>query len=123
MAASPKKILIIDDEIDASGYLKEYFQAKGLEAATASDGEGGLKLLASFQPDLVILDMRLGQGISGMEVLRRGKAAKSKARFIIVTGVDDQNVTELARGLGATDYITKPYSLSDLERVVLARLK
>lgn len=118
-----KKILIVDDELEAADYLKEYFHNQGLHVLTASTGEEGLSLLNSERPSLVLLDMRLGKGVSGLEVLRQAKALSTKADIVVVTGVDDQNVAEMAKGLGACDYITKPYSIKDLERVVLSRLK
>ena len=117
------RILIIEDEVVIAKVLKGYFSQHGLEVLTAATGEEGLAVLLSEKPSLVILDMKLGEGLSGMEVLRRAKAAKSEADFIVVTAVDDQNVTDMAKGLGATDYITKPVSTKDLERVVLSRLK
>ena len=117
------RILIIDDEPDVTTTLKEYFQQHHLEVLIASTGEEGLQLLASEQPALVLLDMRLGHGISGMEVLRRGKKAKTDAQIIVITAVDDRNVAEMAKGFGAAGYITKPFAIEELERVVLSRLK
>lgn len=121
--ADKKRILIVDDEIEAADYLKEYFEGQGLEVSTAGTGEQALEVLASFKPSLVLLDMRMGKGLSGLEVIRRAKASKSSAQFVVVTGVDDQNVAKMAIGLGASDYLTKPFRIADLERIVLARLK
>lgn len=120
--ADKKRILIVDDEIEATDYLKEYFQGQGLDVLTAESGEKALELLSSQHPALVLLDMRMG-GFSGLEVIRRAKAAKSQAIFVVITGVDDQNVAKMAIGLGASDYLTKPFRIADLERIVLARLK
>ena len=119
---NPKKILIVDDEQDVTSALKDYFQAQGLDVLTASSGEKGLELLNSEKPALALLDMRLKEGLSGMEVLRRAKAAKSKAEIVVITAVDNQNVADLAKGLGAADYLTKPIRMEDLKRVVLSRL-
>jgi DNA-binding response OmpR family regulator len=121
--ADKKRILIVDDEMETTDYLKEYLQGQGLEVSTAGSGEQALELLASFQPSLVLLDMRMGKGLSGLEVIRRAKSAKSQAQFVVVTGIDDQNVAKMAIGLGATDYLTKPFRIADLDRIVLARLK
>lgn len=120
--ADKKRILIVDDEIEATDYLKEYFQSQGLDVLTAESGEKALELISSQSPALVLLDMRMG-GFSGLEVIRRSKAAKSQAVFVVITGVDDQNVAKMAIGLGASDYLTKPFRIADLERIVLARLK
>ncbi len=118
-----KQILVVDDEPDVTSYLRNYFQQHQMEVLTASSGEEGLSLLLLKKPALVLLDMKLGDGISGMEVLRRGLAAKTGTQIIVVTAVDDKNVATLAMGLGAADYLTKPFLLDELERLVLARLK
>ena len=116
-------LLIVEDEEEVVNYLKDFFQQHELEVLTASTGEEGLELLSSKNPSLVLLDMKLGSGISGMEVLRRGKADYPQIEFIVVTAVDDHNVADMAKGLGARDYITKPFNILELERVVLPRLK
>ena len=117
------QLLVVEDELEVVHYLKMYFQHRGVEVLSAATGEEGLKILADQKPELVLLDMKLGAGMSGLEFLRRAKAAKSESKIIVVTAVDDQNVSDMARGLGAADYVTKPLTLPDLERVVLSRLK
>jgi len=117
------RLLVVEDELEVVDHLKMYFQHHGVEVLSAATGEEGLKILADQKPELVLLDMKLGAGISGLEFLRRAKAAKSESKIIVVTAVDDQNVADMARGLGAADYVTKPLTLPDLERVVLTRLK
>ncbi len=122
MPEDKKRILIVEDEAEAANSLKDYFQTQGLEVVTASSGEKGLELLNSEKPALVPLDMRLEEGLTGMEVLRRAKQAKTQVPIVILTAVDDRNVIQLAKGLGASDYLTKPFRLEDLKRVVLDRL-
>ena len=117
------KLLVVDDEAEVTDYLKSFFERQGLDVLTAGTGEKGLTLLQSEQPSVALLDLRLGEGLSGMEVLRRAKAAKTPTQIVVVTAVEDRHVAEMALGLGASDYIVKPFILQDLERVVLARLK
>ena len=117
------KLLLVEDELEVVDYLKDYFQHHGVTVAVANSGEEGLELLAAQSPDVVLLDMKLGAGISGLEFLRRAKAAKLKSEIIVVTAVDDENVSTMAKGLGAVDYVTKPLTLQDIDRVVLSRLK
>lgn len=117
------KLLLVDDELEVADYLKDYFQHHGVTVFIANSGEAGLDLLASQVPDVVLLDMKLGAGISGLEFLRKAKAAKSKAQIIVVTAVDDENVSTMAKGLGAADYVTKPLAVQDIDRVILSRLK
>ncbi len=117
-------LLVIDDELEVTDYLKQFFERHGLEVSTASTAEEGLKLSASTHPRLVLLDVRLSQaGMTGMEVLRRAREGSAKPEIIMLTAVEDRNVIELAKGLGVADYITKPFVLGELERVVLSRLK
>ena len=116
-------LLIIEDELEIVDSLRDYFKHHGVEVLSSSSGEEGLTILSEKKPDLVLLDMKLGAGMSGLEFLRRAKAAKSTAQIIVVTAVDDQNVATMAKGLGAADYVTKPLTLQDIERVVLSRLK
>ena len=117
------KLLLVEDELEVVDTLKDYFTHHGVEVTNAPSGEEGLTLLESQKPDVVLLDMKLGAGISGLEFLRRAKAAKAKVQIIVVTAVDDDNVSNMAKGLGAVDYVTKPLTLQDIDRVVLSRLK
>ena len=118
-----KRLLVVEDELEVVDYIKEYFQIHGIEVLSAASGEKGLEILTAQQPDVVLLDLKLGSGISGLEFLRRARAAKSPAQIVVVTAVDDQNVSDMARGLGAADYVTKPLVVADLDRVILSRLK
>ncbi len=116
-------LLVVEDELEIVDYLRDYFKMHGVEVIAAATGEEGLALLEQKKPDMVLLDMKLGAGISGMEVLRRAKGLNSKAQIVVVTAVDDQNVADMARGLGAAGYVTKPLTMQEIEKVVLSRLK
>ncbi len=122
MAAASPRILIVEDEEEVTASLKTYLESRGLTVSTAATGEKGLELLKTEKPDLVLLDMRLKEGITGMEVLRRAKLAKSLAKFIVLTAVTDRNVADLALGLGAAAYLTKPFSLEALTRLLSPHL-
>ena len=116
-------LLIIEDELEVVDYVRDYFKHNGVEVFSAVNGEEGWQILSENKPEVVLLNMKLGAGVSGLEFLRRAKAAKSASQIIVVTAVDDQNVYTMAKGLGAADYVTKPLTLQDIERVVLSRLK
>ncbi len=117
------KLLVVEDELEVVDYLKDYFVHHGVEVFTATSGEDGLKILIDQKPNVVLLDMKLGAGMSGLEFLRHAKAAKAVSQIIVVTAVDDDNVATMAKGLGAAAYVTKPLTLQDIDRVVLSRLK
>ena len=116
------KLLIIDDELDVVSYLKDFFSRYGVEVFTAATGEEGLALLNSARPHLILLDIKLESGIDGLEVVRRVREGVIPAEIIMVTAVDDRQVAEQVGDLGVADYITKPFVLKDLERIVLSRL-
>ena len=116
-------LLVIEDELEVVDVLKDYFSHHGVEVLSAATGEEGLILIEQKKPDLVLLDMKLGAGISGMEVLRKARGLNTKSQIVVVTAVDDENVAKLATGLGAAGYVTKPLTLQELEKVVLSRLK
>lgn len=116
-------LLVIEDELEIIDVLRDYFKRHGVTVISASTGEEGLVLLEQKKPDLVLLDMKLGAGISGMEVLMKARALDTKAQIVVVTAVDDENVSKLAIGLGASGYVTKPLTVQEIEKVVLSRLK
>ena len=64
------RLLLIDDEEDVQYSFRRIFDSPEIELATASSGEEGLKLIPKFEPDLVLMDIRMG-GITGLETLRR----------------------------------------------------
>ncbi len=116
-------LLVIDDEQEVTGYLQEYFKRRGVEVLAAANGEEGLALLRSANPGFVLLDVRLGKGLSGLDVLRQAREEKAASEIIMLTALEDTATAETAKSLGAADYITKPFILEELERVVLSRLK
>ena len=116
-------MLVIEDELEIIDSLRDYFKMHGVAVISAPTGEEGLTLIEQKKPEMVLLDMKLGAGISGLEVLRRAKALNLKAKIVVVTAVDDQNVADMAVGLGADGYVTKPLTLQEIEKVVLSRLK
>ncbi len=120
---SMPRLLVIDDEQEVNDYLKEFFQRHGVEVLTAASGEEGLALLVSSNPSLVLLDIRLGRGLNGMDVLRQAREGGVRSEVIMLTAMEDRATAETAKRLGATDYITKPFILEELERVVLSHLK
>lgn len=126
MASSSDKpkpqLLVIEDEQEAAEFLKGYFQQFGLEVTVASTADEGMALLDSLRPRVVLLDLRLSEGLDGLNVLER-QAGSTSPKIIVVTAVIDRNVEERAKGLGACAYLTKPFVLEELERTVLARFR
>lgn len=110
-----KKILIVDDEPNIVLSLEFMMKKEGFEVAVANDGDAALDKVASFGPDLLLLDVMMPKK-SGYEVCQilRADAANAALKIIMLTAKGRE--TEVAKGiaLGADAYVTKPFSTKDL---------
>ncbi|MBQ4307963.1 MAG: response regulator transcription factor [Lachnospiraceae bacterium] len=115
-----KHILIIEDETAIAELEKDYLELSDFEVETAADGESGLEKAMSMDFDLVILDLML-PGIDGFEVCRRIREAKNIPILMVSARKDDIDKIR-GLGLGADDYMTKPFSPSELVARVKAHM-
>jgi DNA-binding response OmpR family regulator len=114
-------ILIIEDELRLAEILEDYLRREGFLVERARDGLRGLERWRSAQPDLLLLDLML-PGLDGLELARRIRSSPPPAGLvpiIMLTARDDEVDKLVGLGLGADDYVTKPYS----PREVVARVK
>ena len=109
------KILIVDDEPNIVISLEFLMKKEGFEIAVATDGEEALAKVASFGPDLMLLDVMMPKK-SGFEVCEALRADPANANLQIVMLTAKGRDTEVAKGLaiGADDYVTKPFSTKEL---------
>lgn len=109
------KILIIEDNVDAQQTLKALLEAYGYEVAVASDGEYGLQLLQSVQPDIAIVDIGL-PGLDGFEVARRTRAADkgSALKLVALSGYSDSDTKTRAANAGFDLHLVKPINPTEL---------
>ena len=114
-----KKILVVDDEIDVCDFVKSFFEERDFQVFTALSGNEAMRILRKESPHIILLDIRM-KGIDGIETLSRIRQLDKKVKVIMVTAVEDQDKMEAARKLGASEYITKPLVLEDLEATVLS---
>jgi two-component system response regulator VicR len=114
---SDKLILIVDDEKPIVDILKFNLKKEGFETIEAYDGQTGLELALSKNPDLILLDVMLPH-LDGFEVCREVRK-QSQVPIILLTAREEEVDKVLGLELGADDYITKPYSVREL----LARIK
>ena len=112
-----RRVLIVDDEPHIRTVLRGYLEAEGFAVTEAADGAAALAALRPDQPDLVLLDVML-PGTDGLEVLRRLRTF-SDVYVILVTAKSEEIDKLVGLGVGADDYITKPFS----PREVAARVK
>ena len=115
-------ILIVEDEFAVARGIQYALQQEGYQVAVARSGEEGLEFATSQAPDLVVLDVRL-PGIDGFEVLRRLRAAGSKAPVLVLTARNDEVDKVIGLELGADDYLTKPFGLRELMSRIKALLR
>ena len=114
------KILIIEDEEAIAELEKDYLELSGFEVDIENNGEDGLKRALEGDYDLFLLDLML-PGTDGFEVCREIRTAKNTPVLMVSARKDDIDKIR-GLGLGADDYITKPFSPSELVARVKAHL-
>lgn len=116
------RILIVEDEKEMAQGLKDNFEFDNHTVLLAEDGESGLALIQSEDPDLMILDVMLPK-LSGLGVLRAIREKGIHKPVIMLTARGQEMDKVLGLELGADDYITKPFSLRELLARVHAVLR
>jgi DNA-binding NtrC family response regulator len=111
------RILAIDDEKNIRHLLKNELTPEGFEVVTAKSGEEGIKLARKDTFRVVLLDIKLPE-MSGIEVLRHLKQDAPRTEVIMITGYGDIQSAVESMKLGARDYITKPFKLSELVALI-----
>ncbi|MEI3525480.1 response regulator transcription factor [Candidatus Merdisoma sp. HCP28S3_D10] len=114
------KILIVEDEEAIADLEKDYLELSGFEVEIASDGTLGLKKALEEEFQLVILDLML-PGVDGFEICRQIREVKNIPIIMVSAKKDDIDKIR-GLGLGADDYMTKPFSPSELVARVKAHL-
>ena len=114
------KILIIEDEIEIADLEKDYLELSGFEVSIANDGKKGLVMALTEDYDLIILDLML-PGIDGFEVCKTIREKKNIPIIMVSAKKDDIDKIR-GLGLGADDYMTKPFSPSELVARVKAHM-
>jgi DNA-binding NtrC family response regulator len=116
------RILVVDDDPGIRDLLAEYFTSEGYTATTAVDGSEALEALRRDPRMLVLLDVGL-PGMSGVEVLQHIRQDHPGASVIMITGNQDLELARRAVGLGAVDYVFKPFDSERLERALAAAVQ
>ena len=116
------RILIIEDDELMSAAFKDQLEFEGYEIVIASDGVEGLKKLEDNDYDLILLDVMLPKK-SGFDVCREIRDKKIKTPLLMLTAKGDEIDKVLGLELGADDYITKPFSLRELQARIKAAIR
>lgn len=111
------KILLVEDDAEISEMLKNFLMTENFEVVAAYDGESACEKFSADEYSIVLLDLMIPK-MSGMEVMKKIRAS-STVPIIILSAKDTDSDKTLGLGLGADDYVTKPFSVTE----VLARIK
>ena len=114
-----KRILVVEDQEDLRGILRDLLTGSGYEVAEAADGSDGVAKAKSVRPDLILMDIQLPV-IDGYEATRLIKADPNLAAtpVIAVSSFAMKGDEEKARASGCDSYVTKPYSPLQLLRLI-----
>ncbi len=115
-AAFAGTVLLIDDQAASLEAMAEALRPLGYEVWQAIDGESGLALARDRQPDVILLDIMM-PGMDGYEVCRRLKADEETrlVPVVFLTGLDTREARLTGLGVGAADFLNKPFALVELE--------
>ena len=119
------RILLVDDDPDLIRLFWMILAKEGFEVMTAFDGRLGLEEVHAIQPDLILLDVMMPDGLDGIEVCRQVRAdpALHQVRVIMVSAKGDDETRLAAFNAGADDYWVKPISRTSLVDRVRAALE
>ena len=112
------KILFVDDEESLCFSYKTHLRKAGYEVAIARDFQGACELLAAFDPNLIVADIILGGGYTGIDLLREVRAQGKSSPVIMITGEPNVQTAMEAVRLGAYDYLAKPFRKEKLLNVI-----
>jgi len=121
----PKEtVLVIEDDLDIVEIIQYNFEREGYRVITASNGEKGIDLAQSRKPALIVLDLML-PGLDGLEVCKRLRShvETRSIPIVMLTAKGEESDIVLGLGVGADDYVTKPFSPKELLARITAVLR
>src|SRR5262245_19312267 len=116
-----RKILVIDDELPIRRFLRASLSSDDTSVIECEKGEEGLRSVATNNPDVVLLDLGLPD-MEGLEVLQKIREW-SKVPVIILSARDEEQQKITALDSGADDYLTKPFTVGELEARIRVALR
>src|SRR5256714_13988825 len=121
VAPGMRRIAVVEDSETLAEAVAARLRAEGYEARLATDGPSGVELCREWLPDLVVLDLML-PGFDGLEVCRRAQADRP-VPVVMLTARDTETDLLVGLGVGADDYMVKPFSMRELVARVAAILR
>ena len=118
-AISPRRVLVVDDHVDAARMLQLLLQYEGHEARIAHDGQAALKAVEEFKPEFVFLDIGM-PGMNGYEIARalRGHENRNKLLLIALTGWGQPSDIQESREAGFDLHLVKPLDTASVKRLL-----
>lgn len=113
------RVMFVDDEEGVRLSWNRFLSDRGFEVTTAPDGDAAIEALEVQPVDVVVSDLRM-PGKDGLDLLNWVRDNKPETQFILLTGYGDDGVEEMARKLGAYDYLNKPISPEALATIITA---
>jgi DNA-binding response OmpR family regulator len=115
-------VLVVDDDPTVSNIVSAYLTKAGYDARMVADGLAAVEVWQQWRPSVVVLDVML-PGLSGLEVLRRMRAADDAAAVIMLSARGEEEDRLVGLEVGADDYVVKPFSPRELALRVQALLR
>ena len=115
------RALVVDDEAPLVRLVQSYLEREGFEVATAADGEQAVEVARAWEPEVIVLDLML-PGVDGIEACRRIRTF-SDAYVVMLTARTEEVDKLVGLGVGADDYVTKPFSPRELVARIRAMLR
>ena len=116
-----QNILVVDDEPQITRVLKTTLSSQGYGIRTASDGEEALQAMREWPPDLIVTDLRM-PNMDGLELCREVRKT-SQVPIIVLSVKGEDSIKVQALDAGADDYVTKPFSMTELTARIRAALR
>jgi DNA-binding NtrC family response regulator len=118
----PPSILIVDDELLIRDLLYDFFAGQGWDISIAENGEKALEILRTKKVDLVLADIKMPQ-MDGLTLTSEVKEAYPEIPVVLMTGYPSVESAVAALRNKASDYITKPFNINQLYKIVEAKVK
>lgn len=116
---SGRRILIIDDEEALLKNVGDFLSVSGYVVFTSPNSANGLELLRNHEPELLLLDLHLKEGLTGMQVLKAAKMLKPDLKVIVSSGFgEEEEMKNNCFSLGANAFLSKPTSLKSLSEAI-----
>lgn len=115
------RILVADDEAATREMLKQFLEAKGYEVTAVEDGRAAMEAADRQRFSAVILDIHMPR-MGGLDALKAIRERNKRVPIVMLTALTDRSLAEMAIGMGANDFLNKPFDLEALEKNLMVKI-